>query len=265
MELFSRVRAALIKLENGLLLRQIFVLMVVIALACLALYPGNLQALMLVYTYLLFAYMMLEDLFFQTVDMVLWYALFLCMQIYAFSMQFYIDFFIGTVIFSFLFSCSWKIEPAINCQDSEQQKEAGFLPSLFLAMLLWHSFLQPLQWVEKLSEGYEVFFLGLQQEPIWLAALLAPILFILFRLIQLRRAEARQELIQYTMGGGDIWICSAWAAFYGVQVFMGILFMALFIHALTCYLVIATSKGGPLYGCIKRSVLKKHDNKQRYL
>jgi Flp pilus assembly protein protease CpaA len=179
--------------------------------------------------------MMVDDFKSQTVDMRIWFVLFLCMQLYnSFSIRFYTKFIIGMFLFCLLFSCSWKIEQKNSTSNETKQSSIlqhpfGFLPSVGIALVIWYLFSDkiPIPVVDMFAI-YE----NILTMPLFIIVCICISIFMCYRERKLYIAEKKQQLIQYSMGGGDVWVCGSWFAFLGFEKFIVIIFIALWIHAL---------------------------------
>ncbi|MEN6383628.1 MAG: hypothetical protein ABFD79_00330 [Phycisphaerales bacterium] len=178
--------------------------------------------------------MMAEDFVYQSVDMRLWLVLFLCMQAYSFfSVHFYADFIVGIFLFFVLFSFSWKIskKAKTNHIDSDKtipsflQLPFGFLPSLGFALVIGCFVPLPVPAIDSFA-AYSL----MKDQPYFIMGCACIFLFACHRQRKLYQAEKMRQQIKYGMGGGDVWVCSAWFAFLGISQFLMIFFVALWIH-----------------------------------
>lgn len=241
MEPFIRVSKALFRIVKNVSIMNTFVLFaLLLSLICYGMpfFLARLHFLILPSIGLLYLCMMAEDFIYQSVDMRLWQVLFLCMQAYSFfSVRFYADFIVGIFLFFVLFSFSWKIskKEQTNHIDSDKTSPAflqlpfGFLPSLGFALVIRFFIPLPVPAIDFFA-AY-----SLMKDQCFLTYFIIGgacifFLFACYRQRKLYQAEKMRQPIQYGMGGGDVWVCSAWIAFLGISQFLVIFFIALWIH-----------------------------------
>lgn len=185
--------------------------------------------------FLLFSLMVVEDHFYQTVDL-RWATLLLCWVLAGSA--YHGDF--GAAALScgvalcyswMCFIMSWRrVEPTVAAKPVYGSSLA-FLPSLGAAVFLW-LFILPFQFQLRCIEFANTLATILFSEW-WLFALFflpfaIVTLYKLARLLQLRKVPSEQ--IVYGFGSGDIWICGILGAQFGWQIFFLVLFGALLLH-----------------------------------
>lgn len=185
--------------------------------------------------FLLFSLMVVEDHFYQTVD--LRWAVLLLSWVLAGS-AYHGDFSAATLSCGVALCYSWmcfimswrRVEPTAAAKPVYGPSLA-FLPSLGAAVFLW-LFILPLQFQLRCIELANTLAAILLSD--WLLSTLfflpfaAVTLYKLLRLLQLRKEPSAQ--IVYGFGGGDIWICAILGAQFGWQIFFPVLFGALLLH-----------------------------------
>lgn len=187
---------------------------------------------------MVFLLMVVEDFFFQTVD--LRAALILAVSAFGSALA------AGNSLTSFLFGAVfglgfsglvyiaglYKPVRADSILPSVVPNLSfGFLPSLAIAILLW------------------LFFVPAGQQALWLAFMdlfqvadmgwiIAALTFTIVVYKAWRLSDCRLKELTSGFGAGDVIVCTVLGGFFGWQAFVGIFFIALWVHLGICFLLL---------------------------
>lgn len=185
----------------------------------------TIQTFVLAINSVIFGYMMREDFYFQTVDMRVWFLLFITMSFAVLIgvntvAQFILGFLLGFVIFRLLCICSCQIQkPVIVCSfNHSKQKVIGFLPSLGLGIGSWIFIKNMFDIPLFMPDFLQIFTLIMFS---WRGALIGIIvlLIFIFGAYRLQKAVREEKEILYGFGDGDVFVCAAWMGFLGIETF----------------------------------------------
>lgn len=174
---------------------------------------------------IIFGIMVLEDFFYQTVDIRL-FAFLLCLMIEHCEdiKEFMILFAIGLVFFRSIFLFSARTIPKENnmgiSSDNANFCPVAFLPLLALSILIWQliqGYLDKLESLKIIKElGFEFYIIFIF---LWVIAEV-------YHRKKIYFAKIHENEIIYGFGDGDVFVCASLFAFLGFKDFFVVFFLA---------------------------------------